>query len=145
LFEDENVKVHIIGNQVHQGTSGSIATQHVYYFDRDPSRVNLDRVVAETPGPGGSIGLIVETHGKVTGKFLPKKAVELGVPKGPMFAKLANGESVEVEGRTITPDMVSEPPEPPTVIVIIDIKTETELLCFDFDSVLRFNTSAHSL
>lgn len=35
------------------------------------------------------------------GKFNRKKAIELGVPPGPMFSKLHRGESVEIEGKTI--------------------------------------------
>lgn len=40
------------------------------------------------------------------GKFNRKKAEELGIPPGPLYAKLASGESVTVDGRTITPEMV---------------------------------------
>ena len=38
--------------------------------------------------------------------FDPAKARELGVPEGPAFGKLANGEPVEIEGRTVDPDAV---------------------------------------
>jgi ribonuclease Z len=44
------------------------------------------------------------------GKFNKPRALELGVPEGPLFGKLQNGESVEVDGSTITPDMVLGPP-----------------------------------
>jgi D-aminoacyl-tRNA deacylase len=40
-------------------------------------------------------------------RFDPHKARELGVPAGPFFRQLAGGQAVEVDGRTITPDMVS--------------------------------------
>ena len=40
-------------------------------------------------------------------RFDPKKARELGVPAGPFFQRLAGGRSVEINGRTITPGMVS--------------------------------------
>jgi len=35
------------------------------------------------------------------GKFNRKKALELGVPVGPMFKKLAEGENVKVKGKTV--------------------------------------------
>ncbi len=35
------------------------------------------------------------------GRFDRQKAIELGIPPGPLFAKLHKGESVEVEGKTI--------------------------------------------
>lgn len=39
-------------------------------------------------------------------RFDPGKAEELGVPKGPMYGLLMNGQEVEIEGRVVTPDMV---------------------------------------
>jgi D-aminoacyl-tRNA deacylase len=40
-------------------------------------------------------------------RFDPDKARELGVPAGPFFRQLAGGQAVEIDGRTITPGMVS--------------------------------------
>lgn len=40
------------------------------------------------------------------GKFHRKKAEELGIPPGPLYAKLASGESVVWEGRVVYPEMV---------------------------------------
>jgi ribonuclease Z len=51
------------------------------------------------------------------GKFDKARAVELGVPEGPMFGKLQRHESVEANGRTVTPDMVLGPPRPGRKIV----------------------------
>ncbi len=39
-------------------------------------------------------------------KFLREKAIELGVPVGPLFGKLQNGESIEVNGKIIKPEQV---------------------------------------
>ena len=39
--------------------------------------------------------------------FDPALAADQGVPEGPAFGRLASGESVEVDGRTITPEAVS--------------------------------------
>ncbi|ADJ15913.1 D-aminoacyl-tRNA deacylase [Halalkalicoccus jeotgali] len=39
--------------------------------------------------------------------FDPEKAATLGVPEGPAFGKLASGEAVEVDGRTIEPEAVT--------------------------------------
>ena len=40
------------------------------------------------------------------GKFNRKRAEELGIPPGPLYAKLVRGESITINGKTITPDMV---------------------------------------
>jgi D-aminoacyl-tRNA deacylase len=40
-------------------------------------------------------------------RFDPKKAREFGVPAGPFFKQLAGGQPVEIDGKTITPGMVS--------------------------------------
>lgn len=45
---------------------------------------------------------------KVPGRFLPDKALELGVPRGQLFAALKSGKSVTLEdGRVIEPHLVS--------------------------------------
>ena len=42
-------------------------------------------------------------------RFLREKAIELGVPIGPDFGKLHNGEEVEVDGKIIKPEQVLGP------------------------------------
>ncbi len=41
-------------------------------------------------------------------QFNPQRARELDIPPGPLYGKLARGETIEIEGRKITPDMVME-------------------------------------
>ncbi|AGK60711.1 RNAse Z [Archaeoglobus sulfaticallidus PM70-1] len=66
---------------------------------------------------------IVESYGYAfiendrRGKFNRKKAEELGIPPGPLYSKLARGESVEVDGKLITPDMVLGKPRPGRKII----------------------------
>jgi len=43
------------------------------------------------------------------GKFDPEKAKRLGVPEGPSFRRLQEGESIELDGAVITPEMVVGP------------------------------------
>jgi len=40
--------------------------------------------------------------------FDPERARTLGIPEGPAFGKLSNGQPVEVDGKTIPPDAVQE-------------------------------------
>ena len=45
------------------------------------------------------------------GRFLPDKAVALGVPKGPLFGRLKAGNAVQTaDGRTVEPAEVSPSP-----------------------------------
>jgi ribonuclease Z len=55
-----------------------------------------------------SIGYVYEEKER-PGRFDPQKAKLLQVPEGPMFARLQAGKAIEVEGRTITPEMVMGP------------------------------------
>ncbi len=52
------------------------------------------------------------------GKFRIEKAKQLGVPQGPLWGKLQRGETVEIDGKTVTPDEVLETSIPGKVIVI---------------------------
>lgn len=55
---------------------------------------------------------------KPTGEFIPERAEKLGIPKGPMWSKLAAGESVQLEsGTTVGPKDVTEPRPNPVKIV----------------------------
>jgi ribonuclease Z len=56
------------------------------------------------------------------GVFDPKKAMELGVPKGPLYKQLINGESLILEnGNVVRPEMVLGPTKPGRGIAIIDL------------------------
>lgn len=44
-------------------------------------------------------------------QFLRQKAIDLGVPVGPLFGKLHNGEEVEVDGKVVKPEEVLGEPK----------------------------------
>ncbi len=83
------------------------------------------------------------------GKFNKPMALKLGVPEGPLFRKLQQGESVEINGKKITPDMVLGPPRPGRKITIsgdtmpckrvIELARGSDVLIHDatFDSSLE--------
>lgn len=75
------------------------------------------------------------------GKFDKPGALALGVPEGPLFGKLQGGNSVEVDGRTIKPDMVMGPPRPGRKLVfsgdtkphrgLVDLARDCDVLVHD--------------
>jgi ribonuclease Z len=58
-----------------------------------------------------SFGFVLEEDVR-PGRFNKEKALELGVPEGPDYARLQSGSSVTVHGRTIRPEMVMGDPRP---------------------------------
>ncbi|MCE8425511.1 MAG: ribonuclease Z [Candidatus Methanoperedens sp.] len=52
-----------------------------------------------------SLGYVLEEK-KRPGRFNRKKAIELGVPAGPLFSRLQNGETVTINGKTVRPSEV---------------------------------------
>ncbi len=66
---------------------------------------------------GPAFGYVV-SHQRPTGEFLPEKAKSLGVPKGPLWSTLSNGESVTLEdGKEVRPEEVTGPKPNPLKIV----------------------------
>ncbi len=51
------------------------------------------------------------------GRFNREKAIELGIPPGPLFSKLQKGNSVNIDGKKIRPEDVMGAPRPGRTIV----------------------------
>jgi ribonuclease Z len=70
------------------------------------------------------------------GKFNKPKAIEIGIPEGPLFSKLQRGQSVIIpNGKKITPDMVLGSSRKGRKIVISgDTKPCEELIAFSKDA-----------
>lgn len=75
-------------------------------------------------------------------RFLREKAIELGVPVGPAFGRLHNGEEVEVDGRIIKPEQVlGEPRKGIKVTYSGDTMLCEEMIGFAKDSTLLIHES----
>jgi len=73
------------------------------------------------------------------GKFNKPKALELGIPEGPLFSKLQHGQTIILKnGKKITPSMVLGPPRKGRKIVI---SGDTE----PFDKMINFAKDADVL
>lgn len=69
-------------------------------IDSDEYFITAQRVKHNVPTLAYSI------EEKKKPKFLREKAIELGVPVGPAFGRLHNGEEIEVDGKIIKPEQV---------------------------------------
>ena len=75
-------------------------------------------------------------------RFLREKAIELGVPVGPDFGRLHNGEEVEVNGRIIKPEQVlGEPRKGIKITYSGDTVPCEEMIEFARDSTLLIHES----
>ena len=90
-------------------------------FVRQPWPAALTEELAPGKVTNESICYIIRNHPQ-RGKFLVKKAKELGVPAGPLFQELASGHSVKnSKGEDVTPDMVLEPGKTGRGFAIVDL------------------------
>lgn len=68
-----------------------------------------------------ALSYIITLHPQ-RGKFLPKKAIALGVQSGPNFARLAAGETLTLpNGTIVTPGDVLGPTRPGTGFAVVDL------------------------
>lgn len=75
-------------------------------------------------------------------RFLREKAIELGVPVGPAFGKLHNGEEVEIDGKIIKPEQVlGEPRKGTKVTYSGDTRPCEEMIILARDSTLLIHES----
>ncbi|HDO19276.1 MAG TPA: ribonuclease Z, partial [Thermoplasmatales archaeon] len=64
-----------------------------------------------------TLGYVLEENER-PGRFDKKRALELGIPEGPLFGRLQRGREVKLDdGRVIKPSMVMGPPRPGRKIV----------------------------
>lgn len=91
---------------IHEVGEGVVCEEKGYVVKAawaEHSKPNLAYALIEKEGPG---------------KFYPEKARELGVPVGPLWAKLKRGEEVVLEGgRVVSPREVLGPPRPGVKVV----------------------------
>ena len=68
-----------------------------------------------------ALSYIIRSHSQ-RGRFLPKKALGLGVPAGPLFAELTAGRPVHAkDGTTVYPEQVLEDGKPGSGFAVVDL------------------------
>lgn len=78
-------------------------------------------------------------------RFLREKAIELGIPVGPAFGRLHNGEEVEVDGKIIKPEQVlGEPRKGIKITYSGDTRPCEEMIELAKDSTILIHESTFS-
>lgn len=91
-----------------------------------------------------SFAYSVEEKKKPT--FLREKAIELGVPVGPLFGKLHKGEEVTVDGKVIKPEQVlGEPKKSKKIVYSGDTIPCEEMIQFAKGADLLIHESTYTL
>ena len=104
--------------------------------DNDQYFIQAERVRHTVPTLAYSI------EEKKKPRFLRERAIELGVPVGPDFGRLHNGEEVEVNGKIIKPEQVlGEPRKGVKITYSGDTKPCEEMIMFARDSTLLIHES----
>ena len=94
-------------------------------------------VLVRKPWPGALVAHLPPTEPSYTalsyiirnhpqrGKFQPQNAIALGVPKGPLFSKLASGRSVTLgDGKTVSSEQVLGPQKPGGGLAVVELPSE---------------------
>jgi ribonuclease Z len=87
------------------------------------ARDEYDIVVFETEHRADTVGYALVEHERL-GRFNPERALELGIPEGPLWGQLHKGKTVTLEdGRTIGPaDLVGAPRSGRTLVYTGDTR-----------------------
>jgi ribonuclease Z len=97
----------------------SLKPQSKRKFDDSRAKTPNQSIIAE--GRASDVFCYVCSTPNVRGKFIPQKAISLGVPRGRLWGDLSNGKQVELEsGVVILPDQVLEDPRPGVNFAVID-------------------------
>ena len=92
------------------------------------------------------INLAYSIEEKKKPRFLRQKAIDLGVPVGPLFGKLHNGEEIEVNGQLIKPEQVlGEPRKGVKITYSGDTRPCEEMIEFAKNSDLLIHESTYTL
>ena len=93
------------------------------------SRGDYDIVVFETEHRADTVGYALAEHVRL-GRFNPERALELGIPEGPLWGKLHKGEAVTLDdGRTVEPsDLVGQPRPGRTLVYTGDTRPSLRVM-----------------
>jgi ribonuclease Z len=86
--------------------------KHGDVVERKGYRIEAFRTFHSVPSLGYAL-----REDKRPGRFNKPRALELGVPEGPLFGRLQRGEDVVVDGRLIRSSEVVGPPRPGRIVV----------------------------
>lgn len=128
----------IIEAAVHLGVDRVPFPVHVHELDPGEAvhRDGFDIVAFGTRHGRTSVGYALIEDDRL-GRFDPDRARAAGVPEGPLWGRLHRGESVEVDGRTISADELVGPARPGRRVVYTgDTRPDDETIRYARDADL---------
>ena len=118
VYRDENIAVHTLN--ISASPPSSPLSSETESDNDDGALAPRPPKIPKISSPRNSISVFLCKLADVPGKFNPQKATELGLPKGPSYRALVNGQSVTApNGTVIHPSDVLGPTRiGPTFIVL---------------------------
>lgn len=98
--------------------------KHGDILEKNGYRIEAFRTFHSVP----SLGYALREEAR-QGRFNKARALELGVPEGPLFGKLHRGEDVVVDGKTIKSSEVVGEPRPGRLVVYTGDTTPSHAFC----------------
>ncbi|BDA45073.1 probable zinc phosphodiesterase ELAC protein 2 [Coccomyxa sp. Obi] len=131
---EASVQLHGSGKESSAEGNGALASTAALPLDAlsqrrmQPSRNWLDDGDAPPLAEQGAAACYICQLAAMPGRFLPDKAVALGVPKGPLFGRLKAGNAVQTaDGRTVEPAEVMEEGVPGARVIVADCPSQRYL------------------
>ena len=120
VYRDENITVHTLNmaaTSLHSSpVSSGTESESDDVASRPPKKARISR------SPRNSISVFLCKLADVPGKFNPQRAAELGLPKGPSYRALVNGESVTApDGTVVHPSDVLGPTRVGPTFVVLEV------------------------
>ncbi|KAK3233745.1 tRNAse Z trz4, mitochondrial, partial [Cymbomonas tetramitiformis] len=98
--------------------------QRVAEADGTANALPAEASATEVDDDGGLAVCYLGRLADIPGKFDPAKAMERGVPRGPLWGKIQRGETVQSDqGWDVRPSDVMEPASPGPVFLVLDCPT----------------------
>jgi len=124
-YQDEVVSIQpVVLSATTEGGAGAEAEASFATDCEEPAAKRPKTEASGSSRTGRDAVCYVAKLADIPGRFLPVKAAELGVPRGPSYAQLVKGNAVELpDGTKVLPQQVMEPAMAGPMVFVVDCPT----------------------